>query len=145
MKESTVKSLDPQADLAELQFSSNENYQVATLADYYLDKKRFVFAYGWGKADGKKAKPKFTPGFIWSKEQGSIFAKDPGSLTYGYELVYTNITQGGMSGGPVLDIQGRVIGIHGRTEGDYRDNIQLGYSLGVPIKTFLADFKVSRK
>ncbi|MFM5961315.1 MAG: tetratricopeptide repeat protein, partial [Dolichospermum sp.] len=35
-----------------------------------------------------------------------------------YELVYSSITFGGMSGGPVLDSQGRVIGIHGRTEGE---------------------------
>jgi tetratricopeptide (TPR) repeat protein/S1-C subfamily serine protease len=141
VNESTVKSLDPQADLAVLQFSSSENYQVATLGDYSFDEKRVVFAYGWGKAEGKKAKRKFAPGVVLSKESGSIYAKEPGSLTDGYELVYTNITQGGMSGGPVLDTQGRVIGIHGRAEGDSWDKIQLGYSLGVPIKTFLADLK----
>jgi tetratricopeptide (TPR) repeat protein len=141
VNESTVKSLYPQADLAVLQFSSSENYQVATLGDYSFDEKRYVFAYGWGKAEGKKAKRKFAPGLILSKEEGSIFAKDPGSLTYGYELVYTNITQGGMSGGPVLDTQGRVIGIHGRAEGNDIDRTQFGYSLGVPIKTFLADLK----
>ncbi|WP_261225754.1 serine protease [Ancylothrix sp. D3o] len=141
VNESTVKSLERQADLAVLQFSSSENYQVATLGNYSLDEKRLVFTYGWGKAEGKKAKPKFTPGFIFGKEDGSIYAKDPGSLTYGYELVYTNITQGGMSGGPVLDTQGRVIGIHGRAEGNDIDGIQYGYSLGVPIKTFVADLK----
>ncbi|MHC5829913.1 MAG: trypsin-like peptidase domain-containing protein, partial [Nostoc sp.] len=71
------------------------------------------------------------------------------SLTGGYELVYTSITYGGMSGGPVLDSQGRVIGIHALAEGEQvsdektgdtesrGSDIQLGYSLGIPISTFL--------
>lgn len=36
------------------------------------------------------------------------------SLHRGYKLGYTNATKGGMSGGAVLDRQGRLIGIHGR-------------------------------
>jgi tetratricopeptide (TPR) repeat protein len=51
-----------------------------------------------------------------------------------------------MSGGPVLDSQGRVIGIHGKTEGEAaidnnsssQETIQLGNSLGIPVSTFLA-------
>ena len=61
------------------------------------------------------------------------------SLTGGYELVYTSITYGGMSGGPVLDSRGRVIGIHGRSEAEQAGDVpvQIGYSLGVPVSTFL--------
>ncbi|MFM6410043.1 MAG: hypothetical protein ACKPGT_37485, partial [Microcystis sp.] len=57
------------------------------------------------------------------------------SLEGGYELVYTSITFRGMSGGAVLDSQGRVIGIHGRSEGAGVTEIQLGVSLGIPIST----------
>ena len=74
-----------------------------------------------------------------------------GSLSGGYEMVYTSITYGGMSGGPVLDSQGQVIGIHGRAEGEEAYDsktgecggsgstcqIQIGFSLGVPVSTFL--------
>ncbi|MHC5916979.1 MAG: tetratricopeptide repeat protein, partial [Nostoc sp.] len=54
-----------------------------------------------------------------------------------------------MSGGAVLDTMGRVIGIHGEAEGEQaydqqtgdsgsiRGKVQLGYSLGIPINTFL--------
>ena len=59
------------------------------------------------------------------------------SVGGGYGLVYTNITYGGMSGGAVLDKDGRVIGIHGLTEGESDKELLVGYGLGVPIKTFL--------
>ena len=68
-----------------------------------------------------------------------------GSLSGGYEMVYTSATYGGMSGGAVLDRQGRVIGIHGAAEGETaldtqsgsQKQIQMGYSLGIPINTFI--------
>ena len=58
---------------------------------------------------------------------------------------YTSITYGGMSGGAVLDKEGRVIGIHGLAEvqttidsqGSTGKEIQLGYSLGIPVTTFI--------
>ena len=42
-----------------------------------------------------------------------------------------------MSGGAVLDSQGRVIGIHGSSETAGVGKIQLGLSLGIPISTFI--------
>ncbi|MFM6225372.1 MAG: tetratricopeptide repeat protein, partial [Dolichospermum sp.] len=66
-------------------------------------------------------------------------------LSDGYDLLYSNITKGGMSGGAVLDTQGRVIGIHGRIEGekslDFDGAVNLGQSSGIPISTFLAAVK----
>ncbi|HAT13425.1 MAG TPA: hypothetical protein DCS91_07485, partial [Microcoleaceae bacterium UBA11344] len=40
-----------------------------------------------------------------------------------------------MSGGPVFDTQGRVIGIHGQIEAE--DGVNIGYSLGIPSKKIL--------
>jgi len=68
-----------------------------------------------------------------------------GSLSGGYEMVYTSATYGGMSGGAVLDRKGRVIGIHGAAEGETaldiqsgsKKQVQMGYSLGIPINTFI--------
>ncbi|MFM7794367.1 MAG: tetratricopeptide repeat protein, partial [Microcystis panniformis] len=76
-----------------------------------------------------------------SNEQGGTL-QSVASLTGGYELVYTSITFGGMSGGAVLDSQGRVIGIHGSSETAGLEKIgvekiQLGFSLGIPISTFI--------
>jgi len=52
-------------------------------------------------------------------------------------MVYTNITQKGMSGSPVIDTGGRLIGIHAAAgrfnfnqSGNWRKReLQLGYSL----------------
>jgi hypothetical protein len=98
----------------------------------------------------------FSGGMIYEKEQGrlevgdnriasssgggAVLAQSQASFTGGYEMVYTSITYGGMSGGVVLDSQGRVIGIHGLAEGESNTDegaIQLGNSLGVPINTFI--------
>ncbi len=142
----TVKVMEG-LDVAVLQFTSDRSYQVATLADYNLEteERRYVFVYGWpasNSADRTSAKPQFTAGLIYSKERGIVSVKEPLiSLTQGHELVYTNITAGGMSGGPVLDTRGYVVGIHAEVDGDSSYPIQLGYALGVPVGTFLSRAK----
>ncbi|MDM3844989.1 MAG: tetratricopeptide repeat protein [Aphanizomenon gracile PMC638.10] len=154
---STIK-LEEGVDLAVVKFTSGENYQVATLANYPTKDFEYMFTAGYPRL-GEKSPWRFTLGQIYGKEQGLLAttqsdfnnnslgtAQSAVSLTGGYELVYSSITFGGMSGGPVLDSQGRVIGIHGRTEGESaidnnsssKETIQLGNSLGIPISTFLA-------
>ena len=154
---STIK-LEEGVDLAVVKFRSRENYQVATLANYPTKDDEYMFTAGYPRL-GEKSPWRFTLGQIYSQEKGLLqttqsdfnnnssgTAQAAVSLTGGYELVYSSITFGGMSGGPVLDSQGRVIGIHGRTEGEAvidnnsssGGNIQLGNSLGIPVSTFLA-------
>ncbi|WP_048327418.1 tetratricopeptide repeat-containing S1 family peptidase, partial [Crocosphaera watsonii] len=139
-------------DLAVFKFESNDNYAVAELADYNPNKDNFVFAAGFPKIGNDDPQWLFSGGRVEEKEQGILQIRQNdlsneqsgalqgvASLTGGYELVYTSITYGGMSGGAVLDAQGRVIGIHGRAEGANDNSItHLGYSLGIPISTFVA-------
>ena len=135
-------------DLAVLSFTSDEDYQVAAFSDYNLglNQESWVFVYGWAKTE-EEPEPLFTAGKVVGKETGIFLVKDDLSLskTDGYELIYTNISSQGMSGGPVLDTNGRVIGIHTSAEGErYRltNKLQLGFSLGVPIGTFLESEKL---
>ena len=145
-------------DLGVLKFKSQQNYQVATLGDYNPNKNDYMFTAGYPKL-GDDSPWRFSPGRISDLLQTRQFdfqrnndgkVQTASSLSGGYELVYTSITYGGMSGGPILDSQARVIGIHGRSEGeqaidekteDYGVNskfqVQIGYSLGISSRTFL--------
>ena len=146
-------------DLAVVRFDSNEQYQVAQLANYPIAENDEVFVAGYPKLNNNSpARWLFSLGYGFNREQGLLniadvslstdssgVASSQGSLSGGYEMVYTSITYGGMSGGAVLDRKGRLIGIHGLAEGQTALNgqnssgkqVQLGYSLGVPINTFI--------
>ncbi|MGB3208718.1 MAG: tetratricopeptide repeat protein [Crinalium sp.] len=145
-------------DLAVVQFTSSTNYQVATLADYNLKDYDYMFVGGYPNLRQLDPKWRFSLGQIFDKETGLLSTKtytleteNAGSsptkspFASGYELVYSSITYGGMSGGAVLDSLGRVIGIHGSAEGETAiddslgdaANIQLGLSLGIPVGTFI--------
>ncbi|MDF0554882.1 tetratricopeptide repeat-containing serine protease family protein [Kamptonema sp. UHCC 0994] len=136
----------PGLDLALLQFTSDQSYRVATLANYDYDAKfKYVFVSGWQQSKLRIANRRrfFNAGLLISDDYKLAFIKDP--VSDGYDLFYTNITEVGMSGAPVLDTQGRVIGIHGQSEGEkiydaksreiYR--VKLGFSSGIPTNRFL--------
>jgi tetratricopeptide (TPR) repeat protein/S1-C subfamily serine protease len=148
----------PGVDLAVVQFTSNQKYQVATLANYSLNTKdQKVFVSGFpGNKQQNKNKPHriLTAGILrqqqfiklntylsFNNQSSLIPVQIQTVLSDGYDLLYSNITKGGMSGGAVLDTQGRLVGIHGRVEGeislDFDGEINLGSSSGVPIRTFL--------
>jgi tetratricopeptide (TPR) repeat protein len=169
VEKSSIK-LESGVDLAVVKFRSQENFQVATLANYPTKDDEYILTAGYPKL-GQTSPWRLTMGRIFSKEKGLLVttqsdfrnnssgnsgnlsasvSQSAVSLTGGYELVYSSITFGGMSGGPVLDSQGRVIGIHGRSEGETAidektgdrgssgGKVQIGNSLGIPISTFLA-------
>ena len=140
----------PGVDLAVLQFSTGKTYRVATLAAYELglNELEWVFVSGFPGGLGESERM-FTGGVLESKERGSLGLLDEGSVMDaqygGYELAYTNISFRGMSGGPVLDSRGYVIGINAYGEEDtvidetgQKVRVHLGKSLGVPTGTFLA-------
>lgn len=138
------------ADLAVVSFESDESYPVATLANSdHASEGNTVFVSGWpypGTGIQERIR-QFTT--------GEVSARPEQALTDGYQMVYTNETRVGMSGGPVFDTSGRVVGIHGRADGEQIDSAQVqqleqagagglisnasrtGFNLGIPINTFL--------
>jgi tetratricopeptide (TPR) repeat protein/S1-C subfamily serine protease len=125
-------------DLAIVKFTSTQPYQVATLGNYRISDGAVVFPGGWPaptKIDSQQWQWQLNPGSISSQERGELETQNKQSFAKngGYDLIYTSMTYGGMSGGPIFDSAGRVIGIHGQAEGGGL----VGNSLGISIKTFL--------
>lgn len=136
----------PEVDLAIVEFQSDRHYQLATFANYDYDADfRHIFISGWpeSRLPIPQIQRLFNAGLLISKEYKLALESNPVSL--GYELFYTNITGVGLSGSPLLDTRGRVIGIHGASEGTEiydRESktiarVALGFSSGIPAETFL--------
>lgn len=140
----TVKKI-PGVDLAILTFNSTKDYRTARLANSdNVREGATVFVSGWpnpGQSITKRIR-QFTT--------GQLSARPEKPMNDGYALIYTNVTRAGMSGGPVLDTSGRVVGIHGRAEAEALDPTltesgtsqapaKVGFNLGIPINTFLSE------
>ena len=74
--------------------------------------------------------------------EGQVIANTNEEIPEGYQILYTNSTFPGMSGGPVFNERAKLIGIHGRAETDARLNSEVGFAVktgtnqGIPIEYF---------
>lgn len=115
-------------DLAIVKFECTQNYQPIPLAQYPLSRGQEVYLSGYPPSLGVISR-QFTSGAISTilkQEQ----ARD------GYTVGYTNVTQGGMSGGQVLDAAGRLVAIHGAGALDASGQ-KTGFNYGIPVSTLL--------
>jgi tetratricopeptide (TPR) repeat protein/S1-C subfamily serine protease len=128
-------------DLAVVKFDSSNSYPLARLSGYTTKDDDLAFVGGFPGRD-KINSPlwqwQLNPGFIFSQETGKLRTQDNLSFSNGYDLIYSSISYGGMSGGPVFDTNGNVIGIHGKTEGADLN------SLGMSIQTFIGLVKAKQ-
>jgi tetratricopeptide (TPR) repeat protein len=117
-------------DLAVVEFSSNETLPIARMAGSgEINQGDVIFVSGWPHVSEGITRPthQVTDGRITGLQRGE---------TDGYELTYSNPTAPGMSGGPVFNANGQVIGIHGRAAGN-QDIGKVGINLGIPTALFL--------
>jgi serine protease Do len=147
LKEGEVKKL-PGTDLAVVQFESDKDYKIAKIASADVQQGQSIYVTGWPapSASIPDITRQFTAGVV-----SNLLEKPVAS---GYAIVYDAVTRKGMSGGPVFDTEGRVIGIHGLGDSETKASLQKfvgdennidsvaqflssGFNLSIPISTFL--------
>jgi Flp pilus assembly protein TadD len=133
----------PDVDLALIQFSSAQSYSVAKIGNSaHSSAGTHSFVAGFAGTTSVRSEPSFY------FSSGKVVVNEGRSLGDGYALGYNNVSLSGMSGGPVLNDKGELIGINGlgNSAAKISRNAQLqedlplpstGLAYAVPTNTFL--------
>jgi V8-like Glu-specific endopeptidase len=135
VNDKNIKQL-PNVDLAVVQFRSPENYTVAKIGNSESIKEGTTIYIA-----GFPAPTYAFPTPIYTFRSGEVNANASKPLRDGYGLFYISDTSEEMSGGPVLNAKGELVGIHGRALKNTEQtntgfNLGIG-NLGIGINTFL--------
>jgi tetratricopeptide (TPR) repeat protein len=134
LESSQIQKIGTDLDLAVFKFTSNKTYNVAKMGD---------------SAQSATGTDVYVAGFpiatsavnvsLYRFTKGEITANASQPLADGYGLVYSNATLNGMSGGPVINEKGELVGIHGKAETTANQDKQIirtGFNLGIPINRY---------
>jgi tetratricopeptide (TPR) repeat protein len=131
------RKADGDVDLAVIKFQSNLNYQLVQLGDSnQLEGGMNLYVAGFPSPTEVISQSVFVfrPGLV-TANSNKVFDR-------GYALLYSNDTLPGMSGGPILNENGQVVGIHGRGDHDQnpdpKKRRKTGFNAGIPITRFLS-------
>jgi tetratricopeptide (TPR) repeat protein len=127
-------------DLALVPFTSPQNYQVVSIDSSSQVKEgtpAYIAGFPFQNSKITQTRYRFSP--------GEVLAQATRPLPNGYALAYMNDTFAGMSGGPILNQEGKLIGIHGASKTQFTETqglnpqteSKVGLNLGIPIQTFL--------
>lgn len=132
---------DSGPDLAVVIFESDEEYSVAPISnsdESEIGSGVYISGYPLPATVGSQEREyQFTNGQVTNIRS---------SNTEGYTMRYDAVTRRGMSGGPVFDVSGRVIGIHGQGDtvgivknesGEGKEELKTGFNSAIPINTFV--------
>lgn len=106
-------------DLAVIEFESDREYPVSAMGtSSQLQPNDVLYVSGWPNPDegdeNARRSRKTSEGHLTA-----IFRQP--SVDGGYSLLYDNDTERGMSGGPVLNERGELVGIHGRGQAQHNE------------------------
>ena len=107
------------ADLALIKFYSESKYPTAQIQSQMPQIGDTVYTAGFPLSAGDRENSLDLGNQAFRITRGEIAIIPNKSLPQGYRLGYTNDTEMGMSGSPIFNTNGLVVGIHGR--GKYRD------------------------
>jgi S1-C subfamily serine protease len=126
-------------DLAEIEFTSTNNYSIAELSNNSTNSfGGKVYAAGWtGTSNSFKIRTLlFLPGMITGNLQES---------RSGYSLSSTLNQIPGLSGSPLLDENGKVIGVYGSADVQKKEGtVFVTLALGIPISTYQKSIESGR-
>ncbi|WP_143336270.1 GUN4 domain-containing protein [Cylindrospermopsis raciborskii] len=126
----------PNLDLATIEFNSNQQYRVVALGDSNtLSIGQEIYVSGF------PSKQDFT---FRSDTISRILKKPEPKLPNGYTLVYRIGGIKGMSGGPILDENGKLVGIHGLKFSQSDGGGGTPEEYGIPLQTYLNATSISR-
>jgi tetratricopeptide (TPR) repeat protein/V8-like Glu-specific endopeptidase len=136
----SVKNLESNGlDLAYVTFESPQAYSIATIGNSeYATPGASIYVSGYplSATVGEDRYHEFTTGTITSIRE---------SAAEGYTMRYQALTRRGMSGGPVFNTNGQLIGIHGQGDviGSVKNEsssipepLKTGFNAAIPIKNF---------
>jgi uncharacterized repeat protein (TIGR01451 family) len=120
----------PGIDLAEVEFISTNSYTIAELSNNLntLSSGRKVYTYGFNAIS--EGLPERTSQFLAGTIAGNLQRGRSG-----YSLTFNLTVIPGLSGSPLIDEDGKIIGIYGLA-----DRQSEGLTLGIPITTYLKYF-----
>ena len=110
LDQGSIKRLG-EVDIAVLSFSSSNAYEVAQVGDVKsVSSGSSIYVAGFPLPTSA------VPTRIWRFLDGRVIANATVAIPNGYQLLYSNPTLPGMSGGAVLNAQGQLVGIHAGAE-----------------------------
>ena len=123
LDQGSIKRLG-EVDIAVLSFSSSNAYEVAQVGDVKsVSSGSSIYVAGFPLPTSA------VPTRIWRFLDGRVIANATVAIPNGYQLLYSNSTLPGMSGGAVLNAQGHLVGIHGQAETDSKMSEQQGVAV----------------
>jgi V8-like Glu-specific endopeptidase len=133
----SIRRYKGDVDLAVLKFRSVGTYKLAELGNSnQLKGGMDLYVAGF------PAPTQVITQSVFVFRRGQVTANSKKVFKNGYALLYDNNTLPGMSGGPILDAEGKVVGVHGKGDREEESGAKTGFNSGIPIARF-ADLAVS--
>ena len=136
LEQGSIKRLGD-VDMAVLTFASSSSYEVASVGDV-----KGVSSGSSIYVSGYPLPTSAVPSRIFRFLKGDVIANASVAIPNGYQVLYSNPTLPGMSGGGVLNAQGQLVGIHASAERADQISessgkaVATGVNQGVPISYY---------